>query len=466
MAGLSGSCVPCVNAMKPQSFRFGGGLSDTVLHPFIAVAMLIAVGLIVVLPRKKAIAPFLLAFFTIPFGQVLVLGGMHFTMLQILILTVLGRMAAFRGSSSEKRFAGGFNALDRVVVLWSLSALIIFFLEFMDMQALVKGLGDLVVSLGGYLAARFLIPDRETIRRAVKVLAMVCVIQGVCMVSEQYTHQNVFSFAGGPWPQMREGHLRSEGAMGTLCSGPFAGVLIPLFLWLGTEKKSRLTAVAGIAGATAMAFTSHASTSWMAYGASLVGLCFWPLRKQMRLVRWGLVGTLVGLHLVMHGPVWSLIEHIDLTGGSSNYHRYILVDNCIRHFGDWWLLGCTNYGDWGWDMWDLSNQFVVNAFTGGLLTLVLYITIFKRSFRAIGIARKRVQGDRKQEWILWCLGSALFANVVAHFGVNYGPHMMMCFFVLLVSISVTTLGVRRAATVPVEVSAESDVTSVPDLVGA
>ena len=78
MAGLSGSCVPCVNAMKPQSFRFGGGLSDTVLHPFIAVAMLIAVGLIVVLPRKKAIAPFLLAFFTIPFGQVLVLGGMHF----------------------------------------------------------------------------------------------------------------------------------------------------------------------------------------------------------------------------------------------------------------------------------------------------------------------------------------------------------------------------------------------------
>jgi hypothetical protein len=45
-------------------------------------------------------------------------------------------------------------------------------------------------------------------------------------------------------------------------------------------------------------------------------------------------------------------------------------------------------------MWDLSNQFVVNAFTRGLVTLVLYITIFKRSFRAIGKARKRVEGDR------------------------------------------------------------------------
>jgi hypothetical protein len=449
-----------------QNFRFGGGLSDTVLHPIVAVAMLIAVGLIVVLPRKKAIAPFLLAFFTIPGGQVLVLGGVHFTMLQILILTVLGRMAAFRGSSSEKRFAGGFNALDKVAVVWSLSALIIFSLEFMDMQALIKGLGDLVVSLGGYLAARFLIPDRETVRRVVRVLAVVCVIQGVCMVSEQFTLRNVFSFAGQWNPTIREGHIRSEGALGTLCAGPLAGVLIPLFLWLGTERKSRMAAFAGIAGATAMAWASHASTSWMAYGAGLFGLCFWPLRKQMRLIRWGLVGTLVALHLVMHGPVWSLIEHIDLTGGSSSYHRYILVDNTIRHFGDWWLLGCRNYGDWGWDMWDLSNQFVVNALTGGLVTLVLYITIFKRSFRAIGKARKRIEGDRSQEWVFWCLGSALFAHIVAHFGVNYGPPFMLCFFVLLVSISVATLGARRPALAPIEVSGDSDVSSVPDLVGA
>ena len=83
----------------------------------------------------------------------------------------------------------------------------------------------------------------------------------------------------------------------------------------------------------------------------------------------------------MHGPVWSLIEKIDLTGGSSSYHRYMLVDNCIRHFSDWWLIGYKNYGDWGFDMWDLCNQFVVAALTGGLVTLVLYITIFKRSFR-------------------------------------------------------------------------------------
>ena len=45
-------------------------------------------------------------------------------------------------------------------------------------------------------------------------------------------------------------------------------------------------------------------------------------------------------------------------------------------------------------MWDLCNQFVVVALTGGLLTLVFYIAIFSRSFGAIGTARKLVNGDR------------------------------------------------------------------------
>ncbi|MGA8578709.1 MAG: hypothetical protein WB579_08510, partial [Bryobacteraceae bacterium] len=425
-------------------FQFGGGAAATVLHPLVAVAMLIASALILSRPRDKAITPFLLAYFTIPFGQVLVLGGVHFMMHQILILTVLARMAAFRSSSSTRRLAGGFSVLDKLVVLWTLLELIMLVLEWPELQALIKGLGDLVVTLGGYLAVRFLIPDREAVRRTIKVLAVICVIQSACMVSEQFTHQNAFSFCGGPWTSIRNGHVRSEGVMGTLYGGTIAGLSIPLFLWLWTERKSRMVAYAGLAGATVMVFTSHASTSWFAYGASLVGLCFWPLRKQMRLVRWGIVATLVGLHLVMHGPVWSLIEKIDLTGGSSNYHRYMLVDNCIRHFGDWWLIGYRYYGDWGFDMWDLCNQFVVAALTGGLLTLVIFIAIYSRSFGAIGTARKHVAGDRGQEWFLWCTGSVLFALVVASFGINYMYYVTAFFFCLLACISVATFEARQA----------------------
>jgi hypothetical protein len=105
-------------------------------------------------------------------------------------------------------------------------------------------------------------------------------------------------------------------------------------------------------------------------------------------------------------------------------------------------------------MWDLCNQFVAAAVTGGLVTLILFVTIYSRSFGAIGTARKHVDGDRGQEWLLWCLGAFLFANLVASFGINYLVHLIMCFFSLLVCISVATIEARQATVRRAEAPAE------------
>ena len=61
--------------MEPEHLRFGGGAAETLLNPLVAVWMLIAIVLILAFPRKYAITPFLLAVFTIPVEQVVVLGG-------------------------------------------------------------------------------------------------------------------------------------------------------------------------------------------------------------------------------------------------------------------------------------------------------------------------------------------------------------------------------------------------------
>jgi hypothetical protein len=426
--------------MEPQNLRFGGGATETMLHPLVAVWLLIAIVLILTRPRGQALTVFLVSCFSIPIGEVVVVGGVHFTVLRILILAGLARRASFRS-----KIPGGFNPVDQVVVLWTVSALVILSLQWMNMQALIHNLGDFLDAIGGYLVVRSLIPDGGAIRRAIKALAVICVIQGVCMVNEQIAHINVFGYLMGTWAgvTVRDGHIRAQGVMGCLYAGAFSGAVIPLFLWLWTERKSRTAAYTGLAGAIAMVAASYSSTSWLALGGSLVGLGFWPLRKQMRLVRWGLALILTALHLVMKAPVWALIARIDLTGSSSGDHRYMLVNNCIRHFSDWWLLGYKYYNDWGWDMWDLCNQFVVVALTGGLLTLIFYIAIFRRSFGAIGKARKVVSGDRKQEWLFWCMGSSLFANVVAHFGINYMAQMMMTLFPLLACISVATFEAKQ-----------------------
>ena len=425
------------------------------LSPLVAVWMLIAVVLILAVPRKHAIMPFLLAVFTIPVGQVIVLGGLHFTVLRILIIAGLIRRLGFGGSASQAKFPGKFNGIDLVIVLWAVSQLTILSLQWMRMDAFIHNLGDFLDALGGYLVVRSFIPNGEAVRNAIKTLAIICVVLGIGMIGEQVIHINVFGYLYGTYHgiNLRDGHIRSEGVMGCLYAGAFSGAIVPMFLWLWTDKRYRKAAYVGLAGAIAMVTSSYSSTSWLALGATLVALAFWPLRKQMRLMRWGLVLGLTALHLAMKAPVWALIARVDLTGSSSGFHRYMLVDNCIRHFSDWWLLGYKYYNDWGWDMWDLCNQFVVAALTGGLLTLIFYISIFCRSFSAIGNGRKLVNGNRKQEWLFWCLGSSLFANVVAHFGINYMAQMMMTLFPLLACISVATFEARQRARRNTEVSA-------------
>jgi hypothetical protein len=362
------------------------------LNPLVAILMLVAIVLIFILPRNKVIVPLLFTFFSLPIGQVIVLGGIHFTVLRILIIAGLIRRAMLGATSSEGKYPGGFNALDKVVVLWSVSALIVICLQWMNAQAMIKNLGDFLDGLGGYLVVRYFIPDLDTVWRTIKVLAAICLVQGVFMLNEQVTHQNLFGYIGGisVHVTVRDGHIRSQGVLGNINAGVFGGALIPLLVWLLTSGKSRVMAFLGIAGALVMVFTSDASTSILALGGSLLGLCFWPLRKRMRLIRWGLVLLLTGLHMVMHGPVWALIARIDLTGSSSGQHRYYLLDNCIRHFSDWWLLGSRYYNEWGYFMFDLCNQFVAVAVTGGLITLVFFIMIYARSFSAIGTARKLV----------------------------------------------------------------------------
>ena len=438
--------------MEPEHIRFGGGASSTLLHPLVAVVLILSVVLILCLPRKYVIVPLLLSLFLIPRGQVIVVGGIHFTVAKILILTGLGRLIALVRSPAP---TGGLNSIDRLFALCAISYLTVFSLQWMDVQAFIKGLGDFLDAVGGYFVLRFFIRDREDIMRACRVFALIAMIMAGCMLNEQITHKNVFGFVGGELltPQMRGNEVRSQAAFGVyITAGVFGASLLPLFTWLWKAGGSKMIAALSILAATVMTITSHSSTPMLAYVAGILGLCFWPFRERMRTFRWGLALLLVVLHLVMKAPVWALIGRIDLTGSSSGFHRYKLVDNCIRHFGDWWLLGVREYNTWGFDMWDLSNQYVAYALTGGLLSVALFIAIFCRSFGQLGTARKRVAGDRNHEWLLWCLGAALLTHVVAYFGIGNFDQLQFAWYALLAMICVAVSeSMTSAATLAQEV---------------
>ncbi len=425
--------------MEPANIRFGGGASDTILHPLVALALILTIALIFVLPRKNVVIPWLLTVLLVPFGQVVVLAGVHFTVYRIVVLFGLIRLATTKFPARARRFSGGFSTIDSAFMLCACFSCISFSLRWMETQALIRSLGNLLDALGGYFVLRFLIRDKGDVQRAIKVLAVTAVILAICMTNEHFTHRNVFGLLGGVPLNVavRDGGVRAAGSFEVyITAGVFGATLLPLFVLLCSDAKTRLIGALGIAGATVVTLTSNSSTPLLAYVAGFVGLCFWPFRKRMRAFRWGLLLILVSLHLCMKAPVWALIARIDLTGSSSGFHRYFLVDQCIRHFSDWWFIGVKNYSDWGWDMWDLSNQYVAYALTGGLATLMFFILVLSRSFGRLGTARRRVEGDRKREWALWCLCAALLSHVVASFGIGYFDQVQAAWYALLAIIGV------------------------------
>jgi hypothetical protein len=429
-----------------QSHYFGGGGTETVLSPIVLVAMLIAILLILLLARKYVIIPVLLIAFLVPVGQSVYAAGVHWVVLRIVILAGLLRVGAMKFSSKKPLLAGGFNKIDQAFLICVIAQAIATSLLYMDPQALVNQFGILIDFLGGYFLLRALIQDESDTFRTLKCMALLTVVLGLCMVREQVALQNIFGQIGlgRIVPEIREGKIRSQGVFQhSLTAGTFGATLLPLFFLLWKNAKAKVLAAAGILGCTVMTICSNSSTPLLAYVAGVLGMCLWPIRKKMKIVRWGIVIGLLGLQMVMKAPFWFVIAHIDLTGGSSGYHRAELVDQFIRHFSNWWLIGTKDAGTWAYDLWDQQNQYVGVGEGGGLLALVFFIAMISRSCAKIGVARKAVEGLRK-EWLLWFLGAALFANLVAFFGVNYFDQVKMVWFALLAMISATTTSIMQA----------------------
>ncbi len=454
--------------MGPSHVKFGGGVSESFLSPAVLLAVLIAGVLICVLPRNKAMVPFLVAGILIPMDQILLIGPAHFPMLRVLI--VFGMFRIFKDKASRKvpLFTGGMNRLDITVILLTVFTALNGILLFREMGAVIYQLGNLYTVFGVYFLLRFLIRDDKDIVLAIQTFAYISFAVAAVMTYERATGHNPYAVLGGAEAYqyatlaVRDGKIRAQGPFAhSILAGTFGAVLVPLFiaLWWKGKKYRKLT-ILGVVAAAVMTVACNSSTPVLAYAAGLLALCMWPIRRWMRVIRWSIVITLVSLHMVMKAPVWNLINRIDISGGSSGWHRYMLVDQCIRHFSDWWLVGVKDTSVWGWDMWDTANQYVGTADNSGIIPFILLIAVIVYGFKYVGRARRAVSKDKKRALFIWAIGSALFANVVAFIGISYFDQTMMVWYALLAMISVVIIPPSKKTFVPATVIVAADATTL------
>jgi hypothetical protein len=300
------------------------------------------------------------------------------------------------------------------------------------------------------------------------VFVLIAVIMSGCMLYEHYKVENVFALlmGGKVVPDIRNGNVRCHGVFAqVIIASTFGGTLVPLFIWLWIGAKARMAAVVGLISSVIITITASSSTGISAAAAGVGALCLWPLRKHTRWMLWGLAAVILGLAMVMKAPVWFIMSRVDFVGGSTGWDRANLIDQCVRHFSSWWLVGTADNDTWGFFTWDLCNQFVAEAVQGGLATLILFLVLITRSFRRIGVARKKAHG-RTQEFLLWTVGSILCAHLAGFFGISYFDQMKYWWFATLAMVPAASIIVGRSAPARPQFMSISEPIAVVQLAGA
>src|SRR5262245_6122053 len=263
---------------KPLSHVFGGGVSESTIDPIVLVAMLIAILLIFLLPRRYVLVPVLCALFLVPAGQSVHAVGVHWFVSRIIVIAGLVRAIAGKAGAGKPLIPDWLNLIDRAFIACVLCEAIAFTLLYSQTGALIYQCGFLIDALGSYLLVRFLLRDEAAIELGLKWMALIVLCIAVCMIFEQMTRQNPSGLIGGKLvPDIREGRVRAQGPFHhALTAGTFAATLVPLFFLLWKNTRTRFVAILGLLGCTAMTICSQSSTPLLSYVASFVGIGFWP----------------------------------------------------------------------------------------------------------------------------------------------------------------------------------------------
>lgn len=396
----------------------GWQYGETLLTPAALTFTITCCLLMLVLPRKFAVLPLLAITVFMPLHVRIVVGGLDLMMIRILVLFGLIRIF-IRGEYRDIIY----NNIDKTFIGWIAAVTILYTIQRGTGAAFVYRMGVGITALGTFFIIRSLVLDLEDYLHVIKFLVVCCVIMSVFMLIEHYTRYNTFSILGGvsSHTMEREGRLRCQGAFAhPILAGTFGAAQIPLFISAWTRKGIwKILSIIGITAAMIITWSSSSSGPIITLGAGLFAMGMWRFRHYTSLLRWGTAGMLVLLHFAMKAPVWYLIARMDFVGGSTGFHRSMLIDKAIRNFPSWFLVGTPNVASWGYRTFDVTNEYIYNAINGGFATLVLFLMLFFFCFKAVGELTRSPVFDTSEKLIFWSLGAALFAHSASMMGVSY-----------------------------------------------
>ena len=399
---------------EPIHYFVTEGLGETVVHPLGLAVLLVCGFLFLQLPRRYALWPFIAMVCFVSSRQCVAVGTFNIYFTRLFYLFLLPARILFHGE--DRRFR--LNAMDWTIIAYGLAQFALGSLnwDFNPIEMKMRS-GFLVDILGSYFIFRVLIRDIEDVPSVIRGLAVVSIPLLAFLLLEFATGRNLFSVFGGV-PEItgvREGRLRCQGAFGhPILAGTIWASFLPLFIY-GALKMGRHRGlmVAGCCSALGIVYLSASSTPVMGVIVVLAGWAMYRFRAYARIGFASAAVLLVALHMVMKAPVWHLIARMNVTGGDSGWHRFVVIDGFINHWEEWWFLGSkVGTAHWGHFTFDTANQFVNAGVQSGVFVLGIFVAIIVLALLGAG----RI--GRKSPFLGWMLGVSIAVHCLCFLGIS------------------------------------------------
>ena len=394
-------------------------------------------------PRRWAPIPLLVGACYMTLGQGFDIGPFRFTVIRLLVL-----VGALRVITRGELVVGGINPVDRLVIVWSVWMMIASLFHEGDGSGPIFASGIVFNIAGVYFLLRIFCQSSDELVGLVKITAFLLVPIAIEMFYEQAVGRNLFGrLLGGVnlSPEVRDGRLRAQGPFRhSILAGTVGAVCLPLMLAIW--RQHRLSAGIGVAACLMMVSASASSGPILTLLTSIIAMAVWRYRHLTRYILPGATGMYIALEVVMNRPAYYIIGEINITGGSTGWHRSRLIESSIRYFDEWWLFG-TDYTrhwmatgvSWSPNHTDITNYYIQMGVWGDALLLVLYLCILYRSFRLVGVTiRASRTDDGSDVFFIWCLGASLFAHVATGLSVSYFDQSYLFLYLTLAAIGSLT----------------------------
>jgi hypothetical protein len=391
------------------------------------------------LPRHWALLPLLMGACYVTPAQNIMVGPFHFTVLRLLLL-----LGAIRAVLRGERITGELNALDWLILVWGVFDLCTGLFHKPLGDLLVYRLGIVYNTYGMYFLIRIYCQTTEELAQLMKLTAFLLVPVALEMFNEKLTGQNLFALLSGTPGDVliRDGKLRANGPFGhAILAGTVGAFCAPLMI--GIWRQHRLAALVGLSACVTMIAASTSSGPIMTLALSVVGLTMWRWRHLMSHIRIIIVVGYIVLDVLMKDPAYFLMARIDLTGSSTGWYRAELIRSSLAHLDEWWFVGTDYTRHWmptglfiNNTECDIVNHFLAQGVSGGLMLMGLTVGWYWLGFRYVGRSLQLLaDGAFSERFLMWSLGSSLFASAVTCFSVCYFDQSVMFLYLNLAAIS-------------------------------